>query len=117
MTSNDNSEMFQAIYWLEKFIKEGFVSISQKEKEPNANQLLLSIKKQNLRHIENFKNQSLQKIAALERENTILQRKLFDFSTLPISEFKPKSAMTAPEKEALRIDSISHAKQQFPDLF
>jgi len=115
--TDTNREFHQAIYWIETFIKDGFIAISKIEGTPGTSGLKLSIKKQNLRTIENFKNTSLRKIAELEKELTDIHRKIFDFGTLPISEFKPKQALSENEKESLRIDSITLAHSQFPELF
>lgn len=117
MIQKNDSELLISIEAIEKFISDGFYSIAIKEKEKNANHLLLAIKKQNLKIIQNFKKQALQKIAYLEEENTLLHRYNFDIASLPISEFKPKTSLSEIEKEAMRIDSITQAKINHPELF
>lgn len=112
-----NLALHESKYWIEKFITESLVKIDEMLKARTGNAHILSLKKHNIKTIENFKNETIAYIEKLENEIENLKNPKNIKAGASLQDIPRWEITTRNQKEALRMESISHLQETRPELF
>ena len=112
-----NLALYETKYWIEKFITESLIKVDEMLQARTGNAHILSLKKHNIKTIENFKNETIAYIEKLENEIENLKNPKNIKAGASLQDIPRWEITTQNQKEAMRMDSINDLKLRKPELF